>query len=125
MTRLEQLGRHLRGWQLAVVAVGAALGGVALALPRPVAPKELPLPAVDRHEETRADARDGERIRVARAAPLPFLVRTAGEAFWRFGAAEGKTGARKGALGRMFKRKRLISRLLVRRKYLLSCLAKL
>jgi hypothetical protein len=96
MTRLGRaaLGRHLRGWQLAVVAVGAALGGVALALPRPVAPKELPLPAVDRHEETRAEARDAERVRAARTAPLPFLVRAAGEAFRRFGAAEAKNDDR-------------------------------
>jgi hypothetical protein len=93
MTRfgLEALERHLRGWQLAVVAVGTALGGVALALPRPVAPKELPLPAVDRTEETRDDARDEERIRAARATALPFLVRAAGEAFRRFGAAEAKS----------------------------------
>jgi hypothetical protein len=92
MTRLglEALGRHLRGWQLAVVAVGTALGGVALALPRPVAPKELPLPAVDRREEAIADSRDADRIRAARTSPLPFLVRAAGEAFRRFGAAEAK-----------------------------------
>jgi hypothetical protein len=88
MTPLEDLGKHLRGWQLAVVAVGTALGGLALALPRPVAPKELPLPAVDRLEETRAAARDAERIRAARAASLPFLVRAAGDAFRRFGGAE-------------------------------------
>ncbi|HVW25755.1 MAG TPA: hypothetical protein VHC69_10315 [Polyangiaceae bacterium] len=88
MIRVERLGRHLRGWQLAVVAVGTALGGVALALPRPVPPKELPLPAVDRHEEARAAARDRDRIASAREAPLPFLVRAAGDAFRRLGDAE-------------------------------------
>jgi len=88
MIRLERLKPHLRGWQLAVVAVGTALGGVALALPRPVAPKELPLPVVDRVEEARFHAREREAARAARATPLPFLVRAAGEAFRRFGEAE-------------------------------------
>ena len=54
MTAFDGLRRHLRGWQLAVAAVGTALGGVALALPRPVAPCELPLPDVDRTEERAA-----------------------------------------------------------------------
>ncbi|HEX4338582.1 MAG TPA: hypothetical protein VH062_21905 [Polyangiaceae bacterium] len=90
MTRLEDLGRHLRGWQLGVVAVGAALGALSLALPRPVAPTELPLPAVDRAEESAARARARELVRGAQATPLPFLVRAAGEAFRRFGAAESK-----------------------------------
>jgi hypothetical protein len=91
MTLVPELGRHLKGWQLAVAAVGTALGGLALALPRPIAPSELPLPTVDRTEEKEADARARELIRGAETTPLPFLVRAAGEAFRRFGAAEVKS----------------------------------
>jgi hypothetical protein len=87
---LAGLGRHFQGWQLAVVAVGTALGGVALALPRPVAPCELPLPDVDRVEEAAATARARELVRAATVEPLPFLVRAAGDTFRRFGAAEAK-----------------------------------
>ncbi len=90
MSRIAALRRHLEGWQLAVVAVGTALGGAALAVPRPIAPTELPLPVVDRLEEASAAAADAERIRVAKAAPLSFLVRAAGEALRRFGDAEVK-----------------------------------
>ena len=90
MTALDRLSRHLRGWQLAVAAVGTALGGVALALPRPVAPVELPLPDVDRGEERLAEQRIRELVSWATAEPLPFLVRAAGETFRRFGGAEAK-----------------------------------
>jgi hypothetical protein len=82
--------RHARGWQLAVVALGTALGGAVLALPRPVipAPSELPLPVVDRAEQRELEERAADLVRAARATPLPFLVRAAGEAFRRFGQAE-------------------------------------
>jgi hypothetical protein len=90
MTPFRNLQRHSKGWQLAVAALGTALGGVALALPRPVAPRELPLPIVDREELGVAEARARELIRAAESRPLPFLVRAAGEAFRRFGTAEAK-----------------------------------
>src|ERR1700753_3455881 len=85
---LENVGRHLKGWQLAVVALGTALCGVALALPRPVAPRELPLPAVDRGAGRERHARARALVQAAATTPLPFLVRAAGEAFRHFGSAE-------------------------------------
>jgi hypothetical protein len=88
MTPFGNLKRHLTGWQLAIAALGTALGGVALALPRPVAPGELPLPTVDRVELGESDAQARELVRAAESKPLPFLVRAAGEAFRRFGKAE-------------------------------------
>jgi len=87
--------RHLEGWQLGVVAVGIALCGTALLLPRGVSPRELPLPAVDRVEEAEADARDAARLASAERIPLPYLVRAAGESFRRFGAAESAGDAAK------------------------------
>jgi hypothetical protein len=81
---------HLEGWQLGVVAVGMALGAAVLAVPRAVPPREIPLPQVDRAEEARAEERTGALARQAATTPLPFLVRAAGEAFRRFGAAEAR-----------------------------------
>ena len=88
MVPFRDLKHHLKGWQLAIAALGTALGGVAVALPRPVAPRELPLPVVDRVELGEADARAREWVRAAESQPLPFLVRAAGESFRRFGKAE-------------------------------------
>jgi hypothetical protein len=84
---------HLEGWQLAVVAVGMALGAAILAVPRAVPPDAIPLPRVDRVGEARAEARERALARRAAATPLPFLVRAAGEAFRRFGVAEAKEDA--------------------------------
>jgi hypothetical protein len=88
MRPFQDVKRHFKGWQLAIAALGTALGGVALALPRPVAPRELPLPSVDRVELGESEARARELVRSAETRPLPFLVRAAGEAFRRFGKAE-------------------------------------
>src|SRR5882724_3026610 len=82
--------KHFRGWQLAVVALGTALGGAVLALPRPIPPRELPLPAVDRSEQRESEGRARAMVQTAEATPLPFLVRAAGEAFRRFGEGEAK-----------------------------------
>jgi hypothetical protein len=82
--------RHLEGWQLAVVTVGIALLATVLAVPHAVVPTDLPLPFVDRAEERRADLRAEELRDGARARPLPFLVRAAGEAFRQFGRAEAR-----------------------------------
>jgi hypothetical protein len=85
---LAALGRHLEGWQLGVVAVGIAAASAALVLPRAVVPRELPLPAVDWREQQRDAEKDEERAARAEHDPVPYLVRAAGEAFRRFGAAE-------------------------------------
>ena len=72
------------------MGIGAAL----LAIPRAVAPRELPLPRVDRAELSRFERLEAERLARAEAKPLPYLVRAAGDAFRRFGAAEsGPTDA--------------------------------
>jgi hypothetical protein len=80
--------RHLEGWQVLAVVGSIAVGAVLLAIPRPVAPRELPLPRVDRREQARLERSEAERLDRAEREPLPFLVRAAGEAFRRFGAAE-------------------------------------
>jgi hypothetical protein len=96
---VESWHRHLEGWQLAVVAVGFALGAAALALPRAVVPREIPLPTVDRREERRMDADRRRLVDEVRGTPLPFLVRATGEALRRFGVAEyGREDARGVAL---------------------------
>jgi hypothetical protein len=80
------------------VAIWIAVISAALAVPRPVAPADLPSPDVDRRQVARAadDARvlAGE----ARARPLPFEVRAVGELFRRFGKAEATGQGDLGAL---------------------------
>jgi hypothetical protein len=80
--------RHLEGWQLLVVAGSIAVGAAVLAIPRAVAPRELPLPALDRREQRRFEHTEADRMARAELKPLPYPVRAAGEAFRRFGAAE-------------------------------------
>jgi hypothetical protein len=85
--------RHLEGWQLAVVVVGSALAAAALAVPRAVRPREIPLPVIDRREEARGENGQREMVERAHGAPLPFRVRAVGEAFRQFGAAEARGDA--------------------------------
>jgi hypothetical protein len=80
--------RHLEGWQLAVVAVGVAVTSMVLVLPRSVRPREIPLPAIDRKEVTRAREARASLAESARKEPLPFLVRAVGESVRDFGDAE-------------------------------------
>lgn len=86
--------RHFEGWQLLAVAGSLAIAAALLAIPRAVAPRELPLPAVDRRELSRFERVEAERLTRAEKKPLPYLVRAAGEALRRFGDAEsGRTDA--------------------------------
>jgi hypothetical protein len=80
--------RHLEGWQVLLVVGAIALGAALLAVPRAVAPRELPLPRVDRAELSRFERVEADRLTRAKTTPLPFLVRAAGDAFRRFGTAE-------------------------------------
>ena len=80
--------RHFEGWQLAVVTVGMALCAAVLVVPRSVVPREIPVPAVNRREEQRAESRRHELAETARKVPLPFLVRAVGQAIRDFGDAE-------------------------------------
>jgi hypothetical protein len=59
--------RHLDGWQAGVVAVAIALAGAFLAVPHPVAPVEIPAPAVDEAALARTIAAD--RARAEAIAP--------------------------------------------------------
>lgn len=86
--------RHLEGWQILAVAGSLAIGAALLAIPRAVAPRELPLPAVDRRELSGFERIEAGRLAQAEKKPLPYLVRAAGDALRRFGAAEsGRTDA--------------------------------
>jgi hypothetical protein len=87
--------RHLEGWQLAVVVVGSALAAAALAVPRAVTPREIPLPAVDRGEEGGTEDIRRAMVESVRATPLPFRVRAVGEALRRFGDAEARSDSEK------------------------------
>jgi hypothetical protein len=80
--------RNLEGWQVLAVAGCIAVGAAALALPRATAPRELPLPQVDRAEQGRVERDERAELEKAQAKPLPFLVRAAGDALRRFGRAE-------------------------------------
>ncbi len=79
--------RHVEGWQLAVVAVGIALLGALLAVPRAAPPDVLPRPAVDRPEIARELRVEGDRARAAEQSVLPYDVRAAGELMRRYGDA--------------------------------------
>jgi hypothetical protein len=80
------IARHFEGWQLGLLAVGVALCGLWLALPRPVEPRLLPLPEVDRDVVARARSEDRLRAREAERLVLPFEVRAVGELLRRHGA---------------------------------------
>ncbi|MFZ5895982.1 MAG: hypothetical protein ACOY0T_33305 [Myxococcota bacterium] len=79
--------RHLEGWELGLLAVGIALLGVWLGLPRPVEPRVVPLPEIDRRVIARARAFDDARAELARTSALSFEVRAVGEEVRRHGAA--------------------------------------
>lgn len=83
--------RHVEGWQLLVVVGSIAIGAALLAIPRAIAPRELPLPAVDRAELSRLERVEAERLARAETKPLPYLVRAAGEALRLLGAAESES----------------------------------
>ncbi len=84
----QGLARHFEGWQLGVLAVFLAGSSALVAVPRPVAPEDLPEPVVS-PAALDAIARADERLADDIAAnPLPFDTRELGRAFVEFGAAE-------------------------------------
>src|SRR6187401_2297567 len=83
----KSLAGHLEGWELGLLAVAIAGLAVWLGLPRPVEPRLLPLPDVDRRVIVRVRALDAARAERVRSAPLPFEVRALGEQVRRQGAA--------------------------------------
>lgn len=87
-TARAELARQLEGWQLGVLTLTMALLATTLSVPRPVRPRELPLPQVDRSEESRSLREDVARAEGAEQHPLPYEVRAVGELVRRFGEAE-------------------------------------
>ncbi|MBX3183652.1 MAG: hypothetical protein KIT72_05975 [Polyangiaceae bacterium] len=84
----QGLARHLQGWQLGVVLVGAALLAAAIGVPRAVPPETLPLPRL-RTRDLAADlAAERARAEEAKRAPLSFEARAIGDAYRRYGLAE-------------------------------------
>jgi hypothetical protein len=81
------LARHLEGWELGLLAVAIAGLAVWLGLPRPVEPRVLPMPEVDRRVIARVRALDAARAESVTGAALPFEVRALGEQVRRYGAA--------------------------------------
>jgi hypothetical protein len=81
------LSRHFEGWQLGLIAVGIALAGSILAVPRAAPPTEIPVPRIDRAEQRRQQTSDTERANSAMLVPLPFDVRAVGETLRRYGSA--------------------------------------
>lgn len=67
MLPLMRLARHLEGWQPGLLAIGIALSGALLGLPRATTPEDLPSPAVD--ERTLAKTLEEDRERASRLAP--------------------------------------------------------
>jgi len=90
--------RHLEGWQLGFVVVGIALVCALLVVPRAAEPHSVPVPFVDRREQSWNDQNDIQLVRAAYASELPFEVRTVGERLRRYGAAvAGKDHSRAAA----------------------------
>ena len=91
--------RHLEGWEAGVVAVVIALLGALLAVPLPVAPRDVPLPLVDGQALSRTlDREASQAASIARAleqdrdgAPGSgglFDLRAFGQEFRGYGTAE-------------------------------------
>jgi hypothetical protein len=91
--------RHLEGWEAGIVAVAVALVGTLLAVPLPVAPRDVPVPladgkalsaALDRETALAASiarALEEERGRTSGTSEL-YDLRAFGQEFRAYGAAE-------------------------------------
>src|SRR5262245_36754517 len=77
--------RHLDGWQLGLLAIGAACCAGWLGVPRPVEPTLVPTPEVDRRVLARTLAADRQRAGRAETSGLGFEVRALGELVRAFG----------------------------------------
>lgn len=78
--------RYFAGWPLGLALVLAAVLTAVLVVPRPVPPRELPLPVVDGQEQREQMERERARAAEARAG-LPYEVRAVGELVRRYGYA--------------------------------------
>lgn len=80
--------RHFEGWQPGLVAVLIAGLVAALVVPRPVEPRDVPSPAIDRIALSRTAAADDARARSARVDGLDVDVRRLGTALHEYGRAD-------------------------------------
>ncbi len=89
------LARHLEGWQPGVLAVFVAGMAAALAVPRPVAPVDIPEPFLDPIALERVAREDRALADAAERTPLDTDVRALGSALRAYNLAEvsGDPGA--------------------------------
>ncbi len=88
--RKRRWSRHIEGWPLGVVAVGIALLGVVFGVPRAAPPDRLPMPRVDINALAQDAQADRERVATLASTPLPFDIRSIGEAVRNYGDAVAK-----------------------------------
>jgi hypothetical protein len=78
--------RHFEGWQTGAILVISAVTAALLIVPRAQASQELPLPTIDRVEQSRSLLTTQQLAAQAQKTPLPYEVRAVGEAIRRQGA---------------------------------------
>jgi tetratricopeptide (TPR) repeat protein len=88
------LARHFEGWQPALLTVFLVAMTVALVVPRPVDPSDLPEPWTDPGALALARAADDLRASVAESEPLDADVRAVGSAVLEFGRADAEEDTR-------------------------------
>lgn len=84
----EGLGRHLEGWQPAVLAIFIAGTMALLVVPRPVEPDEIPVPASDPRAAALEMATDDARAAASERDGLDVDVRALGSAIHAYGRAD-------------------------------------
>lgn len=85
--RRIDFGKHLDGWQPALVILVLAGLSAVLITPRPAIPDTIPLPRIDRSLQRHLRARMNELANAAVSEPLPYEVRAVGEAVRQVGTA--------------------------------------
>ena len=82
------MARLFEGWQAGSAVVVVAVLVTLIAVPRPVTPDEVPLPLPNRSVLRGISLRERALAAEVAAKPLPFDVRSLGEAFRSYGVAE-------------------------------------
>ncbi|MCA9646978.1 MAG: hypothetical protein H6718_09100 [Polyangiaceae bacterium] len=87
----QGLSRHFEGWQIGAILIGIGVLSGLLAIPRAVAPEQLPLPHIS-ESDLRDDLREHHALAAAaRQQGLSFEARTVGEYLRKLGNAEHKS----------------------------------
>lgn len=82
------LARLFEGWQVGLAVVIVAGLAALIVVPRPVSTNEIPLPWVNHARLAAKSRRDVQRAEAAQAEPLPYEVRSLGEALRKYGLAD-------------------------------------